>query len=109
METFVDNTPLWDLSHSSSFSRIDDDDFLALLQKQFPTVPHYPDAINPQSLSHYSDDSSPSPPEHPTNDDPALKRKASDDSLDEGPSQKTQHTGSSTTHLSLPCLYTSLF
>jgi AP-1-like transcription factor len=112
MEPFVDNPPLWDLSHASSFSQLADDDFLALLQKQFPTDgaaanPSYVDAVNPQSISRYSiasmtppsEDSSPSPPnlnDGGANDDgadPALKRKASDDSMEGGPSQKTQHTG----------------
>jgi AP-1-like factor len=115
MEPFVDNPPLWDLSHASSFSQLADDDFLALLQKQFPTEgapvnsnTNYPDAINPQNISRYSlasmtppsEDSSPSPPNlnDTGNDegaDPALKRKASDDSMEGGPSQKTQHTGKS--------------
>lgn len=123
MESFPDISPLWDLSQASSFSQLPDDDFLALLQKQFPTdSDHQPNfhvegfntAINPQSLTRYplptltppSEDSSPSPPNmngnetrersQSTNDDdpldPALKRKASDDDLDDEPSQKNQHT-----------------
>ncbi|KAF8238456.1 hypothetical protein L208DRAFT_1421300 [Tricholoma matsutake] len=115
MEPFVDNPPLWDLSHASSFSQLADDDFLALLQKQFPTEGasnlSYPDAVNPQSISRYSlasmtppsEDSSPSP--DPANDDgadPALKRKASDDSMEGGPSQKTQHTANSKKSITVP-------
>jgi AP-1-like factor len=117
---FGENPPLWDLSHASSFSQLADDDFLALLQKQFPTetasANHhsgYTDGVNPQNISRYSlasmtppsEDSSPSPPnmmDSPGNDesaDPALKRKASDISIEGGPSQKTQHTGKT-------CLFT---
>ena len=122
MEPFVDNSPLWDLSHSSSFSQLADDDFLALLQKQFPTEPTplntHAQAINPQNISRYShpsmtppsEDSSPSPPN--LNDlgndeasDPALKRKASDDSMEGGPSQKSQHTGTSFSPRSIPTTF----
>ncbi|KAJ6626976.1 hypothetical protein B0H10DRAFT_1997498 [Mycena sp. CBHHK59/15] len=111
MDTYSDISPLWDLSQASSFSQLPDDDFLALLQKQFPTntVPFSADfggvnGVDPQNISRYSlpsltppsVDSSPSPPQQSgsksPDDDPALKRKASDDSLDEGPSQKSQHT-----------------
>ncbi|KAJ7071586.1 hypothetical protein C8F01DRAFT_1217056 [Mycena amicta] len=104
MESFSDMSPLWDLSQASSFSQLPDDDFLALLQKQFPTPPTQYSVdfsldgpgINPQSISHYSlpslsppsADSSPSPPQE---EDHGLKRKASDDDLEEGPS-KAQHT-----------------
>jgi AP-1-like transcription factor len=116
MEPFVANPPLWDLSHASSFSQLADDDFLALLQKQFPTEHSvsnpFPEAVNPQSISRYSlatmtppsEDSSPSPPnlnDLTPNDeatDPALKRKASHDSMEGGPSQKAQHTGISLSH-----------
>lgn len=113
----------WDLSQTpSQFSQLGDDDFLALLQKQFPnTVPDLNTtdvgAVNPQSiqksplpgLTPPSDDSSPSPPSnnslsHPRsrhhstfsrgndNEESALKRKASDDDMEEGPSTKNQHT-----------------
>lgn len=106
MDTYQE-TPLWDLG--SSFSQLPDDDFLALLQKQFPSTSDvnqysFNDSVNPQSISRYSlpsltppsEDSSPSPPQfQDTNDDfndPALKRKASDEDFDEeGPSQKNQH------------------
>lgn len=112
MESFgaIDSTPLWDLSHATSFSQIADDDFLALLQKQFPTGNaatnyDYTDGINPQNISRYSlpsitppsEDSSPSPPNmngdggSDGGGDPVLKRKASDEDFEEGPSQKSQH------------------
>nr|GAT50350.1 BZIP family transcriptional factor [Mycena chlorophos] len=105
MESFSDMSPIWDLSQATTFSQLPDDDFLALLQKQFPTPQaqyHQMDftldgtGVNPQSISHYSlpslsppsADSSPSPP----GEDHSLKRKASgDDDLEEGPS-KAQHT-----------------
>ncbi|KAJ7293911.1 hypothetical protein C8J57DRAFT_1270342 [Mycena rebaudengoi] len=114
MESYSDASALWDLSQASSFSQLPDDDFLALLQKQFPTnPPSYStdygissNSVNPQTISRYSlpsltppsEDSSPSPPQQsgsksPDDDhDHALKRKASDDSLDEEPNQKSQHT-----------------
>lgn len=113
----------WDLSQTpSQFSQLGDDDFLALLQKQYPnTVPDINatdvGAVNPQSiqkpplpgLTPPSDDSSPSPSSinsinHPRsrhqstysrgndNEESALKRKASDDDMEEGPSSKNQHT-----------------
>lgn len=121
METFPEITPMWDLSQPTSFSNLPDDDFLALLQKQFPgpngsnfNSSNFSDGINPQnitpfalpSLSPPSDDSSPSPPnlndsgsrgqseksggDH--DEDNTMKRKASDDDFDEGPSSKNQHT-----------------
>lgn len=122
MESYPAVAPLWDLSQASSFSQLPDDDFLALLEKQFSANnnegfnPGVFDAgINPlniQSLdgpSPPSDDSSPSPasinndsssrgessrPRADTDgDDSILKRKASDDSMDNGPNQKNQHTG----------------
>jgi AP-1-like factor len=122
MESYPGVTPLWDLSQASSFSQLPDDDFLALLQKQFPNsndgfMPGgFDGGINPQSIQPFalpglsppSDDSSPSPPGMNDTDsrgpsmrpradtdgeDAMLKRKASDDSMDdEGPSQKNQHT-----------------
>ncbi|KAF8060931.1 hypothetical protein FPV67DRAFT_313831 [Lyophyllum atratum] len=115
METYIDNTPLWDLSHASNFSQLADDDFLALLQKQFPTGTvqqdggggGFVDGVNPQNISRYSlpsltppsEDSSPSPPNmnneqngYDDGGEPALKRKASDDDLEEGHSSKSQHT-----------------
>ncbi|KAG1746812.1 hypothetical protein EDB19DRAFT_325726 [Suillus lakei] len=113
----------WDLSQTpSQFSQLGDEDFLALLQKQYPnTVPDINandvGAVNPQSIQNPplpgltppSDDSSPSPPSinsinHPRsrhqstfsrgndNEESALKRKASDDDMEEGPSTKNQHT-----------------
>jgi hypothetical protein len=129
----------WDLSQTpSQFSQLGDEDFLALLQKQYPnTVPDLNSTdltgVNPQSiqklplpgLSPPSDESSPSPPSgnsndgsrsrrHSTfsrgndNDEPVLKRKATDDAMQEGPSSKNQHTGVSlaislhhSSHLSL--------
>lgn len=112
MEAYRDVANLWDIQNTANFSQLPDDDFLAILQKQYPS---YPDAVNPQNISRFSmptgatpssDDSSPSPP-HSLHDtpggvtsddlhDPALKRKASDDGLEDGgPSQKTQHTRTS--------------
>jgi AP-1-like factor len=118
METFANHNPVWDLSQPSSFSELPDDDFLALLQKQFPTSNDahfqsgavYTNGVNPQSVSRYSlptmtppsEDSDASTPNTNNNesnirinesDDPVLKRKASEDDFDdEGPSQKNQHT-----------------
>ncbi|KAG6919486.1 hypothetical protein DXG01_005745 [Tephrocybe rancida] len=109
MEAYIDNTPLWDLAQASNFSQLADDDFLALLSKQFPTPQDggFVDGVNPQNISRYSlptmtppsEDSSPSPPnlnDSGGNDDlgdPALKRKASEgDFDDESPSSKSQHT-----------------
>ena len=113
----------WDLQTPSQFSQLGDEDFLALLQKQYPNaVPDVSDGVNPQSihksplsgLTPPSDESSPSPPSnnsiddprsrrHSTfsrpndNDEPALKRKATDDAMQESPSTKNQHTGPSPT------------
>ncbi|KAF8213750.1 hypothetical protein K438DRAFT_1565466 [Mycena galopus ATCC 62051] len=115
MDTYSsDISPLWDLSQASSFSQLPDDDFLALLQKQFPSNGAFAadfaamngNGVNPQTISRYplpsltppSEDSSPSPPQQSgsksPDDDHDLKRKASDEDLDleEGPSQKAQHT-----------------
>ncbi|KAF9014916.1 hypothetical protein BDQ17DRAFT_1418052 [Cyathus striatus] len=109
MDPFQEATPLWDLSHASNFSQLPDDDFLALLQKQFPPVnaeQSYAPGVNPQSISQYplpsltppSEDSSPSPPNLNSQDNSeepegsAPKRKASSEELQEGPSQKSQHT-----------------
>ncbi|KAK7468467.1 DNA-binding transcription factor yap1, variant 2 [Stygiomarasmius scandens] len=120
MDPFADITPLWDLSQATNFSQLPDDDFLALLQKQFPATSQpgagfggFTNSINPQSISQFpnqspaSDDSSPSPPrsgeysskQSPSdmqedNGESALKRKASFDDPEEGPSQKNQHTAS---------------
>ncbi|KAL0577393.1 DNA-binding transcription factor yap1 [Marasmius crinis-equi] len=122
MDSFTNSSPLFDLSQASTFSQLPDDDFLALLQKQFPGSAHnnnlfggFDNAINPQSLSHFtlptmspsSENSSPSPPNTNKGDnkqsseeaeeqsqESALKRKASDDDFEEGPSQKNQHTAS---------------
>ncbi|KAE9409416.1 hypothetical protein BT96DRAFT_593157 [Gymnopus androsaceus JB14] len=120
MESFSPLAPLWDLSQATNFSQLPDDDFLALLQKQFPQSGEYQptafgDGVNPQSISQYSlpssvtppsQDSSPSPqpgegssnkqsPEAISEDSPdsGLKRKASDEDLDEEPSQKNANTG----------------
>ncbi|KAG6328401.1 hypothetical protein ID866_10688 [Astraeus odoratus] len=123
--------PIWNIEPTpSQFSQLPDDDFLALLEKQFPrsmqhelTLSKDGDAnINPQSINRLSlpgvsppsDESSPSPSSN--NTDPlsrrqsqstssrpgdnadesmALKRKASDDDLVEGPSSKSKHAGPS--------------
>ncbi|OJA13413.1 hypothetical protein AZE42_05945 [Rhizopogon vesiculosus] len=113
----------WDLSQTpSQFSQLADDDFLALLQKQYPNTlpdinPTDTPGVNPQSIQKHplpgltppSDESSPSPPSnnsidgsrsrrHSTfsrgndSEEPALKRKATDDAMQEGPSTKNQHT-----------------
>ncbi|KAG6891006.1 hypothetical protein C0992_011283 [Termitomyces sp. T32_za158] len=114
METYIDNAPLWDLSQASNFPQLGDDDFLALLRKQFPASQDadYVDSVNPQNITRLplptmtppSEDSSPSPPN--LNDsggneeqvDFAPKRKASQGDLDdESPSFKTQHTTSKKT------------
>ncbi|KAJ4485468.1 hypothetical protein J3R30DRAFT_1361700 [Lentinula aciculospora] len=120
MESFSNLAPLWDLSQATNFSQLPDEDFLALLQKQFPSAGQHGgyqttgfqigDGVNPQNISQYSlpsitppsEDSSPSPssnkqsPEEtsPSEDSPdsGLKRKASDEDLGEGPSQKSAHT-----------------
>ncbi|KAF7972578.1 hypothetical protein HWV62_17712 [Athelia sp. TMB] len=122
MDAYPGVTPLWDLSQATTFSQLPDDDFLALLQKQFPgsadfNTGVFQGGINPQEIQPFSlpglsppsDDSSPSPQSanqdrddgsrsrsrHRSgsqDDDPMLKRKASDDSLDEEPNQKNQHT-----------------
>lgn len=115
MESFSPLAPLWDLSQATNFSELPDNDFLALLQKQFPVhngdyqPGGFGDGVNPQSISQYSlpssitppsEDSSPSPqtasnkqsPEAEDSPDPGLKRKASDEDLDEEPSQKNAHT-----------------
>ncbi|KAJ7771951.1 hypothetical protein DFH07DRAFT_803253 [Mycena maculata] len=111
MEAYSDASPLWDLSQASTFSSLPDDVFLDMIQKQFPTNPTQFSAdfgatngVNPQTISRYSlpsltppsEDSSPSPPQQSGSKSPEeehdLKRKASDDSFEEGPSQKSQHT-----------------
>ncbi|KAI4518470.1 hypothetical protein K525DRAFT_259548 [Schizophyllum commune Loenen D] len=125
MEAFTDMnmTPFWDLSQASQFSQLPDDDFLALLQKQFPAVggdlaannTFDRDSVNPRNVTSFptptfsppSEESSPSPPssskdstdgrnEEELGETP-LKRKASQDDLDDqGPSHKTQHTAPAT-------------
>lgn len=80
MDPFNNISSYWDLvQQPSGFSTIADDDFLALLQKQFPTTVGNspkpfeqppPDGVDPQSISTFplpnqspsSSDSSPSPP-----------------------------------------------
>jgi len=123
---------IWDSTPTASqFSQLPDDDFLALLARQFPQpVSHQPNqsedthdaSVNPQSIIQHpppaisppSDDSSPSPLSNNTDpasrrqsqstfsrpvdnathgdETPILKRKASDDDLEEGPSSKNKHT-----------------
>ncbi|KAJ3905207.1 hypothetical protein F5879DRAFT_1009536 [Lentinula edodes] len=126
MESFSNLAPLWDLSQATNFSQLPDEEFLALLQKQFPSAGQHGsyqssgfgavDGVNPQSITQYSlpsitppsEDSSPSPQaaessskQSPEESSPqedfsefGLKRKASDEDLGEGPSQKSAHTGS---------------
>lgn len=109
---------LWDIPQNpSQFSQLPDEDFLALLQKQFPHSDNT-DPLLPRTerQSPASDDSSPSPTSNPDatssrphslhlritdNDDASLKRKASSDDLEQGPSSKNQHTGPSPVLLSL--------
>lgn len=120
MDSYPEVTQLWDLSHNTDITQLQDNDFLALLQKQFPStndgglfMAPYSNAINPQNLSSYplpsltppSEDSSPSPPNsnHDNGNDDindsALKRKASDEDLSDGPTQKSQHTSGELLHL----------
>ena len=101
MDSYPD-TSFWD--NTPAFTHLPDNDFFALLSKQFPPTPDT--FVNPQSLSSYSlpsltppsEDSSPSPPgsnQEAANEDPhepLLKRKASADDFSDNPNQKTQHT-----------------
>jgi AP-1-like transcription factor len=106
------NTPLWDLSQATNFAQLPDDDFLAMLQKQFPTANNMNsmtgqfggmNGINPQNVGNFppgitppSEDSSPSPDAQKDDgeDSGNLKRKANDgDDSDDGPSHKNHHTG----------------
>lgn len=119
MEFNASSMPFWDISQTPmTLSQIADDDFLTLLQKQFPTdvqipfdlsFPGYnnPTVVNPQSLSDYappisqptpsSSDSGNSPGSTANdNDDRSLKRKASDERMDVEPASKTAHTASTT-------------
>lgn len=129
MDAFAGLDNFWDLSqHPSTFSTLPEDDFLALLQKQFSSNNPFdlsaPDGIDPISITSLpipnptppSTDSSPSPPsvsQEPAmsrrqsgvfshspvgpdpSEDPSLKRKASDDGMDDEPTHKTVHTGAS--------------
>ena len=117
MESYPLSAPIpWDIN-ASQFSQLPDDDFLALLQKQFPNTAEFNTSIDPQTIQPFSlhglsppSDDSPSPPSNnesdsrsqssstrPTaeadGDDPLLKRKASHDSMEEEPSSKNPHTG----------------
>lgn len=130
MNTFPDIQSYWDLTQQpETFSALPDDDFLAFLQKQFPTsVGTTPnsfdtsaDGVDPQTLTRFpsnatpsSSDSSPSPPSLPNDapssrrqsegfsgspnsndqEDATLKRKASDESITDEPTHKSQHTNS---------------
>lgn len=118
MEFNASSMPFWDISQTPmTLSQIADDDFLTLLQKQFPTdvqipfdlsFPGYnnPTVVNPQNLSDYappisqptpsSSDSGNSPVSAVNdNEDRSLKRKASDERMDVEPASKTAHTGTS--------------
>jgi AP-1-like transcription factor len=88
MDTFGGLDNFWDLSqHPSTFSALPEDDFLALLQKQFPNNSLFdlsaPDGIDPISITSLpipnptppSTDSSPSPPS--VNQEPAMSRRQS--------------------------------
>jgi AP-1-like transcription factor len=87
---------LWDFTRSSSLSQIQDNDFLALLQKQFAdssppsTYPISHDGVDPAKISNLpvpapptplSDDSSPSPPS--TTDHASSSRRQSTNSTAE--------------------------
>lgn len=120
MEFNASSMPFWDVSQTPmSLSQIADEDFLTLLQKQFPTdvqipfdlsFPGYnnPAVVDPQSLSDYthpiqltppSSDSGNSPVSTTNDtDDRTLKRKASDERMDVEPASKAAHTGTSNPH-----------
>ncbi|TFY57565.1 hypothetical protein EVG20_g8492 [Dentipellis fragilis] len=125
MEGFDLGAPLWDFSSNPhSLATLADDDFLALLQKQFTPdigatgvdpLAFSHDGVDPTKLSNLpppgpppplSDDSSPSPPSinesgsrrqsaiysnGVDSGDDHLKRKASEEDFEEGPSHKTPH------------------
>lgn len=94
MAAYADPSTLWDLSQAQSFSQLPDDDFLALLQKQFPTNPSpsflNPPSVDPQSLEADMFPESPSDGDSPP-PSASHKRKASDDDQQEGPSSKSKH------------------
>lgn len=88
MDSFGSLDNFWDISqHPSSFPTLAEDDFLALLQKQFPTSNLFElnpaDGIDPINISSLplpnptppSTDSSPSPPS--VNQEPTLSRRQS--------------------------------
>ncbi|KAI0089870.1 hypothetical protein BDY19DRAFT_89397 [Irpex rosettiformis] len=131
MESFINVDGFWDLpQHPSTFSSLPEDDFLALLQKQFPSSNNIFDIspsdgvdplnINPLGIPNPtppSTDSSPSPPSVPhepassrpqsgvfnvdgansskANEDSSLKRKASDESMNDESMQKDGSAGPS--------------
>jgi len=94
MDPFGGVQSFWDLSSQpNTFSALPDDDFLAFLEKQFPTSvgnnglttfdsANAPEVIDPQSLSRYplpstsppSSDSSPSPPSINTEHSPSRRQ-----------------------------------
>lgn len=128
MDPFGGVQSFWDLTgQPNSFSALPDDDFLAFLEKQFPTsvgntnaqYDGLPDVVDPQSLSFTlpnttppSSDSSPSPPSiaerSPSRrqsgafsasttaepEEAGLKRKASNETMADEPTHKSQHTNS---------------
>ena len=95
MDQFSGAVPFWDISQTpNTISQLPDDDFLALLQKQFPSTTNsfslsFPGftntGVDPQSLTNLpytipnasppSSDSSPSPPSADT--DPGTSRRQS--------------------------------
>ncbi|KAH6917666.1 hypothetical protein BKA70DRAFT_1252839 [Coprinopsis sp. MPI-PUGE-AT-0042] len=116
MDTFQDVTPLWDFS-AANYTQMQDEDFMNLLQKQFPNAGTmvdpmafggvYGGVVNPQNvnkrplpaLSPPSEDSSPSPPNsgnnHHDSDDaetPVSTKRKADDTPEDGPNAKAQHT-----------------
>ena len=115
MDSFQDVTPLWDFS-AANYTQMQDQDFLNLLQKQFPNAGAmvdpmafgggYGGVVNPQNvnknslpaLSPPSEDSSPSPPNSGDNhhdydeDTPSAPKRKADDDLENSPNAKNQHT-----------------
>lgn len=113
MDPFGGVQSFWDLSSQpSTFSALPDDDFLAFLEKQFPSSVGnnglttfdgitVPEVVDPQSLSRYpipntsppSSDSSPSPPSVNTEHSPSRRQSGTFDtsaSSSVGPDQEEQ-------------------
>jgi len=85
-----DLSSFWDISQSTDFGQLSDDDFMAMLEKQFQhppaqrdpiqniTASSFSNGVDPQNISRHllpvltppSEDSSPSPPHDEPNHDP---------------------------------------